>query len=304
MSKKLWICILLACFANSIALGQTSFGSIVGTVTDSTGAVIPNVQLALTNLATNTRLTTVSNQAGIYALLNVPPGVYRMEAEQSAFKHFIRQPIEVQVQQTYQVDIQMTVGAVTETLEVTAEVALLQPQTSSLGQVVTGRTVAEMPLNGRNVYNLMELVPAVIPQGTAGGTSVGMYSASLNNYQISGAFAGQSAVSLDGQSVNSGFWNYASLIPTQDSVAEFKVQTNNLGPELGPLRRRRHDTDHQIGNEPDSRVGLRVSSQQGPQRQHVLQQPGRNQAAALHAEPVRRICRRPCLHPSYLRWTQ
>ena len=58
-----------------------------------------------------------------------------------------------------------------------------------------------------------------------------MYSASLNNYQVNGAFAGQSAISLDGQPLNTGFWNYASLIPTQDSIAEFKVQTNNLGPE-------------------------------------------------------------------------
>ena len=140
MAKRLSVCILLACFAGSIALGQTSFGSIVGTITDSTGAIIPNVQLSLINLATNTTLTTVSNQAGIYVFLNVPPGEYRLEAEQSAFKHFIRQPIVVQVQQTYQVDIQMVLGSVSEKLEVTAEVALLQPQTSSLGQVVTGRT--------------------------------------------------------------------------------------------------------------------------------------------------------------------
>src|SRR5207248_1492914 len=110
MLRRFCICVLLACFSVSIAPGQTSFGSIVGSITDSTGAIMPNVQLALTNLATNTKLTTVSNQAGIFAFLNVPPGEYKIEAEQAGFKHFVRQPVAVQVQQTYQVDIQLTVG--------------------------------------------------------------------------------------------------------------------------------------------------------------------------------------------------
>src|ERR1700738_3981246 len=101
----------------------------------------------------------------------------------------------------------MVVGAGSEVLEVKGETPLLQQQTSSLGQVISGRSVNDMPLNGRNVYNLMNLVPSVIPQGTAGGTSVGMFSASLNNYQINGAFAGQSAIMLDGQPLNTGFWN-------------------------------------------------------------------------------------------------
>jgi hypothetical protein len=231
--EKPWACLLCFCLAASTASAQTSFGSIVGTVTDSSGAILSGVQVAFTNLATNTKLTTATNQAGIYEFVNAPPGEYKLEAELSGFKHFVRQPVTVQVQQTYRIDIQMDLGLLTETLEVTAEVPLLQSQTSSLGQVIAGRAVGEMPLNGRNVYNLMELVPSVVPQGTAGGTSVGMFSASLNNYQINGAFAGQSAVYLDGQPVNSGFWNYASFIPTQDSVAEFKVQTNNLGPEWG-----------------------------------------------------------------------
>jgi hypothetical protein len=205
----------------------------MGTVTDPSGALVADARMTLTGLATNAKMTTVSNQAGIYAFVNVSPAEYKIDAEATGFKHFIRQPVTVQVQQTYRIDIQMDLGSITESVEVVAETPLIQPQTSSLGEVITGRSVNDMPLNGRNVYNLMELVPSVVPQGTAGGTSVGMYSASLNNYQINGAFAGQSAVALDGQPLNTGFWNYASLIPTQDSIAEFKVVSNNPGPEWG-----------------------------------------------------------------------
>ena len=223
----------LVCLALSpvIAFGQSTFGSIVGSITDPAGGIIAQARVTLTNLATNTKETTTSNVSGIYEFVNVPPAEYRIDAEEAGFKHFLRQPITVQVQQSYRIDIQLQLGSVNETLEVKGETPLLQVETSSLGEVIAGRSVNDMPLNGRNVYNLMELVPSVVPQGTAGGTSIGMYSASLNNYQVNGAFAGQSAISLDGQPLNTGFWNYASMIPTQDSIAEFKVQTNNLGPE-------------------------------------------------------------------------
>lgn len=232
-SKTCWIWIYLVSFVLSpaTAVGQNSFGSLVGSVTDPTGAIISGAHVVLTNLATNATVTTTSNQSGIYEFVNVPPADYKIDAEQTGFKHFIRPSITVQVQQTYRIDIRMELGSVAETLEVSGETPMLQVQTSSLGEVIAGRQVNDMPLNGRNVFNLMELVPSVVPQGTAGGTSIGMYSASLNNYQVNGAFAGQSAIVLDGQPLNTGFWNYAPLIPTQDSIAEFKVQSNNLGPE-------------------------------------------------------------------------
>ncbi len=230
-STRCWIYLVSFTFSTVLAPGQGTFGSITGLVTDSSGGIISHVSVTLTNLATNAKVTTASNDSGIYEFVNVAPADYRIDAEQTGFKHFIQQPVTVQVQQAYRIDIQMQLGSISETLEVKGETPLLQVQTSSLGEVIAGRAVNDMPLNGRNVYNLMELVPSVVPQGTAGGTSIGMFSASLNNYQVNGAFAGQSAISLDGQPLNTGFWNYASLVPTQDSIAEFKVQTNNLGPE-------------------------------------------------------------------------
>ena len=229
--RKLQELILICWVFPAITFGQSTFGSITGVIADPSGGAISGAAVTLTNLATNAKVSTKSNDSGIYEFVNVAPADYRIEAELTGFRRFVRQPVTVQVQQAYRIDIQMQLGSVTETMQVTGETPLLQAQTSSLGEVIAGRSVNEMPLNGRNVYNLMELVPSVVPQGTSGGTSIGMFSASMNNYQVNGAFAGQSAISLDGQPLNTGFWNYASLIPTQDSIAEFKVQTNNLGPE-------------------------------------------------------------------------
>ncbi|HTV54465.1 MAG TPA: carboxypeptidase-like regulatory domain-containing protein [Terriglobia bacterium] len=219
---------------SSICFGQTTFGSLGGTVRDTSGGVIPGVQVTLTNLGTNTKVRTTTNTDGIYEFVNVQPGNYRVEAEKGGFKLFSRSPVVVETQQSYRIDVTMQLGSVTQTVQVTAATPLLQPQTSSLGQVIAGRSVTEMPLNGRNVFNLMELVPSVVPQGESEGTPTGANPFGWNNYQINGAFGGQSAIYLDGVPLTgSGYINMVNLFPSQDTVQEFKVQTDNLGPEWG-----------------------------------------------------------------------
>src|SRR6202035_5149212 len=91
----------------------------------------------------------------------------------------------------------------------------------------------ELPLNGRNIFNLITISPAAVAQGGSGGTPVGQNPFSWGNYQVGGSFANESAEYLDGQPLNIGYINLPIVIPTQDSVGEFKVQYNNLGPEFG-----------------------------------------------------------------------
>jgi hypothetical protein len=220
-------------FSCSISLGQTTFGAITGTVTDASGAVVPGVEVTLTNLGTNAKQTIKTGPDGIYEFVNVLPGNYRIDAEMAGFMHFSRSPVVVQVQQRYKINIQMEVGAVSQTIEVKAATPLLQPQSSSLGQVIAGRSVSEMPLNGRNVFNLMGLVPSVVPQGQSEGTPTGTNPFAWGNYQVNGAFGNQSAMYLDGIPMNNGYINLPNFVPTQDSIQEFKVQTDNLGPEWG-----------------------------------------------------------------------
>lgn len=222
--------ILLAC---TFVLAQTTAGTITGTVSDPSGAVVPATKITLTNLATNVERTTISNTDGIYVFANVPPGSYRVDAEKGGFKHYSRSPIDVQVQQGYRINVTLELGAVTQQVNVTGATPLLQPTSSSLGQVIAGRSVSEMPLNGRNVFNLMALVPSVVPQGQSQGTPTGANPFAWNNYSINGSFGNTGAVFLDGVPLGSGYINLPSFIPTQDSIQEFKVQTSNLGPEWG-----------------------------------------------------------------------
>jgi len=242
--KRFHVCslgfaILLLALWSSTGWGQTFFGSIAGTVLDATAAAVPGAAVTLTNIGTSEKRTMQSDSSGSYRFVNLVPTGYRLEAEKSGFKHFAREPIVVEVQNALTIDIAMEVGAVTQTVEVTAQTPLLQPQTSDLGQVVAGRSVTDMPLNGRNPLALVALVPGVIPQGhptngdSSMGSPVGANPFAFGDFQIGGGQAGQSAIFLDGSPVQGSYLNVVTLIPTQDAVQEFKVQTNNLGPEWG-----------------------------------------------------------------------
>jgi hypothetical protein len=216
------------------ALAQTFFGSIVGTVTDATGAVLPQSSLTLMNLGTSERKTTESDPAGNYQFLNLVPGRYRVEVEKAGFKRLTRDEIVVEVQAAVRIDAGMQVGDVGQTVEVTAQTPLLQTESASLSEVVDARKVEQMPLNGRNVYNLITLVPGVIPQGNSMTNPTGQNIFAFGNFQVGGSVqAGQSASFVDGAPVNLAHGNVYTLVPSQDAMQEFRVQTNNLGAEFG-----------------------------------------------------------------------
>jgi len=218
---------------------QTVYGSIAGTVLDSSGAAIPGTTVTLANLGTGDKRTMVSEAGGEYTFVNILPGTYSIEAEKSGFKHFKRDSVLIEVGDALRIDIAMQVGAVTQTIEVTAQTPLLQAQTSDLGTVVESRTVTEMPLNGRNVIALAQLSPGIQPQGPpSGGNSsmsnpVGANPFAAGDFQVGGSQAGQNAIWVDGVPTNGSYLNVITLIPTQDAVQEFKVQTNNMGPDFG-----------------------------------------------------------------------
>jgi hypothetical protein len=212
---------------------QSTFGTVVGTVTDSSGSPIPATSVALTNLGTNEKRTQATNGDGLYQFVNVTPGKYSVEVQKPGFKRILRSPITVETQSTSKIDIPLQVGDVSQTVEVTAQTPLLQPESSSLGQVVDERKTTELPLNGRNPLNLVALVPSVVPQGGSMSAPNGQNPFAWGNYQIGGGMANQSMTWLDGSPVNGGYLNITALIPTQDSLQEFKVATSNLSPEYG-----------------------------------------------------------------------
>ncbi|MGA7927549.1 MAG: TonB-dependent receptor [Candidatus Sulfotelmatobacter sp.] len=236
-ARRFWIIVLSlnflvvgSCLA---AYAQSTYGSITGSVTDNSGAAVTDARVTLTNLGTSEKHTESSGSDGLFTFVNLFPGQYRIDVEKQGFKHFVRTPVTVEVQQSTHIDAALQVGEVSQIVEVTSETLLLQTESASLGQVVEQRKADELPLNGRNIFNLIIISPAAVAQGGSGGSPVGQNPFSWGNYQIGGSFANQGAEYLDGQPLNIGYINLPIIIPTQDSVGEFKVQYSNLGAEWG-----------------------------------------------------------------------
>src|SRR6266436_6213426 len=231
----LGVSLLVACIVmlSQPARAQSTYGTVTGSVVDASGAAIADAQVTLTNLGTSEKRTQSTGSDGLYSFVNLFPGKYKVDAEKTGFKRTSRTDIVVEVQQTSRIDLTMQVGEVTQTVEVTGETPLLQTETSSLGQIVDEREATELPLNGRNIFNLAFVAPSVVPQGNSYGTPVGKNPFDFGNFQVGGSFGNQSAEYLDGQPLNIGYINLPLIIPTQDSIGEFKVQYNNVGPEWG-----------------------------------------------------------------------
>src|SRR3984957_1681180 len=214
---------------------QQSSGSVEGTITDNTGALVANATVTLTDVDTGDVRTAASNGSGEYQFIDLVPGNYKVDVTLSGFKRFTRLNVVVQVQGSTRVDAALQVGDVSQTVEVSSAPPLLETQQATVGQVVAGRAVTELPLNGRNVFNLLELSAGVVPQGTtqAANAVSGMQGNSFPEYAISGGVPNTGATFIDGAPVNNGYINAISYVPSQDSIQEFRVEGNNIGPEFG-----------------------------------------------------------------------
>ncbi|MEO8595451.1 MAG: carboxypeptidase regulatory-like domain-containing protein [Candidatus Solibacter sp.] len=214
--------------------GQSFYGSVVGTVTDQSGATLHSATVTLINAGTGERRQTQTGAAGDYQFLNLVPAIYKVEVEQPGFKKVTRDNVQVTVSGAIRADIAMQVGDLTQTVEVAATAQLLQTENASLSQVVSSRSVQELPVNGRNIMNLTALVPGVVAQGSTDGNAItGKNIFAAGNYQIGGGFANQGAVYYDGVPANSALGNLVNMVPSPDAVAEFRVQTNSNSAEYG-----------------------------------------------------------------------
>jgi hypothetical protein len=212
---------------------QSADASLTGRITDPNKALIADAKVTVINSGTGVHYQGLTNEAGTYYVSNLPPGRYRIEVEKIGFKAVIQSGLILHVQDALEVNFEMTLGSTSESVTVEGELPPLDTESSTVGTVVEQRVANELPLNGRNVFNLIVLAPSVIPQGSSTGTPVGVNPFGWGNYQVSGSFGNQSAEYLDGQPLNIGYINLPVLIPTQDSIQEFKVQTSNLGAEWG-----------------------------------------------------------------------
>jgi hypothetical protein len=212
---------------------QSTSASLTGRITDPNKAVIRDARITAINTSTEIHYQGLTNETGTYYISNLPPGGYRIEVEKLGFKAVIQSGIILHVQDAVEVNFEMILGSASESVTVEGSAPPLDTESSTVGTVVEQRKANELPLNGRNVFNLIVLAPSVIPQGSSTGTPVGVNPFGWNNYQVNGSFGNESAEYLDGQPLNIGYINLPILIPTQDSIQEFKVQTSNLEAEWG-----------------------------------------------------------------------
>src|SRR5262245_49082836 len=241
--KKLGMLTILMLFLlpASLLFAQRDTGTIVGTVTDSSGGVIPGVSITIRNVETNIPFSTVTDATGNYAAPLLRVGTYEVAAELTGFKKQTRTAIRLNVQDRIKVDFTLEVGSVSETIEVTGEAIKTQSETSSLGHVVDSKTITELPLNGRNFARLAAIVPGVIPAGADDrtGTSGNLSLVVGGNFSANGVRSnGQNNYLLDGIDNNVNvidFLNGSAFVvgPSVDAIQEFKIQTNAFSAEFG-----------------------------------------------------------------------
>ena len=214
---------LLACPAHS----QTYTGRILGSVHDKSDAVIIGAQVGITDVQRNLTRSLVTDQAGEFVAPNLLPGIYKVRAEAKGFKTYERLNIQLEVATDVRLDIVLETGEAKETVIVTEEIPLLNTTTSTLGGTISNEQINDLPLNGRNYENLIQLRPGVIryPGGGFSTTSTNGLRAEDNAYLIDGLFNSEP---FSGQSIINGAGiagDSATILPI-DSIQEFNVQQN------------------------------------------------------------------------------
>jgi hypothetical protein len=232
--------VLLLCAA-SLALAQAGRGTVSGLVTDPAGAVVPGAKVVLLNQATGVSQHTVTSSAGLYTFISLNPGVYQVTASQKGFKNVAQDKVTVTVDQVTQVNIALQIGAISETVEVTQGVELVEPSNSTVGQLIEAPTIDRVPLLYRNVYDLVQLSAGVTPPNGSPNSSdsmqsiqnisVGRPGVDVSSATINGAIVGSVYYMLDGSPVGIAENNSAAIIPAmnipEDGVDEVRVETQN-----------------------------------------------------------------------------
>ncbi len=229
-----WLIVTLGVAA--CALAQETRGTILGRVTDPSGAVIAGADVRATNIATGVTAGAKTNESGNYTLPYLLTGAYTVQAELTGFKRFVREGVQVRVSDTVQVNIELEVGNVAEAIEVKAETPLLSTSESSLGQVVDERRVSELPSFGNSPMALVQLAPGVLNAKDTRLAKAGSFSISKNSeFSTDGAGTYNNEFTLDGISNTQGQGTSprVGFIPPQGAVAEFKVQTSSYDASIG-----------------------------------------------------------------------
>lgn len=211
-----------------LALGQIETARIQGSVSDSTGAVIPGAMVRFVHVATGQEFSVSTSVEGLYRSVPLRIGEYRVEYEADGFKRAVRSGINLELQETAVIDVALEIGEVTEVVDVTADAVLLETTEAAQGQVINNQRIVDMPLNGRDYIQLALLSAGAIRPigGRFGGYSAGGQRTTQNNYTLDGVDNNGLQIAAQGRRAE-------VVKPSIDAIAEFKISTNAYSAESG-----------------------------------------------------------------------
>jgi Carboxypeptidase regulatory-like domain len=213
------------------AVAQTGAASLTGIVTDQTGATVPGATVTATNQATNVAYTAISNEAGNYTMSSLPVGTYVVKAELSSFKTGVTKPLQLEAMQIARIDFRLELGAVEETVEVSGQSPVLQTESATVGEVISGTTLAALPLNGRNTGQLSLLLPGVVTPNPSSFTAIRNFGS--GRPFVNGNREQTNNYTIDGVDMNETIDNLVAYQPSPDALAEISVETNNYAADTG-----------------------------------------------------------------------
>jgi hypothetical protein len=221
--------LVLGCTA---AWSQGATAQISGTVTDQSGAVLPGVEITATQTETGITRNTITNETGAYILPNLAVGPYKLEAALAGFRSFVQSGIVLQVNSNPAINISLQVGQVAETVEVQANANMVETRSAGIGQVTENARILELPLVGRQPYDLVTLSGAAVQTGAATTGNRAAYPGTPT-FSIAGSLNGGNTVTLDGAMHNDVASLTALPLPFPDALQEFKVETSSLPAQYG-----------------------------------------------------------------------
>ena len=240
-------CILFV--LSALLLGTAAWasitGSISGLVTDPAGAVIAGARVTATNSQTGVRTETVTDSKGFYSFPTLPIGTYDVEVHATGFKAFRQTNIVIDANSVIKVDVNLQIGTTTEEIEVRSDAVVVDTQSTQMGEVISGKRMTSVPLNGRAYTDLLALQPGVVPSAygaqapglndrSPSGAPVATGGAGQNsgNQSVNGQREAANGFMVNGANVEEGKNNGTSIIPNLDAISEFRIITNNFDASL------------------------------------------------------------------------
>lgn len=231
MTRSLSLALLATLLATAL-WAQRQTASVAGSITDSSGAPVPSAQISIKNLGTGISREAVSNESGLYTVTALPAGTYSITVTKSGFSTFAIPELALQVDQNATANAQLRIGAVNETINVVGQAVAVDTRNSTLNTVITNQMMTDLPLNGRNVLQLLRVTPGTLSTSGTFNQAATRPEAGGELISASGGRGNSTTFVMDGGIHEDPYTEVANVLPNPDAVQEFSYQTNNYGAKF------------------------------------------------------------------------